>query len=63
MQKGIWCQQIRDDGSQESVSCQQQQKIDVAEKSISCRQKQDDDASKKYFVRKKIFNFFRNDAP
>ena len=38
-------------------------KVDVAQKSLSCRQKQDDAASKTYFVRKKVFIFFRNDAP
>ena len=38
-------------------------KVDVAQKSISCRQKQDDPASKKYFVRKKVTNFFWNGAP
>ena len=47
----------------EKVLHANQKKVDVAQKSVSCRQKQDDTASKKYFVRKKVITFFRNDAP
>ena len=32
-------------------------------KSTSCRQKEDDAAPKKYFVLKKVINFFGNGAP
>ena len=40
-----------------------QKKVDVAQESISCRQKQDNAAPKKYFLLKKVINFFRNGAP
>ena len=38
-------------------------KLMLHKPSISCRQKQDDAAPKKYFVLKKVINFFRNAAP
>ena len=38
-------------------------KLILHKKSISCRQKQHDAAPKKYFVLKKVTNFFRNGAP
>ena len=40
-----------------------QKKVDVARKSVSCLQEQDDAAQKKYFVLKKVINFFANGAP
>ena len=38
-------------------------KVDIAQKSILCLQKQDDPASKKYFVAKKVINFFQERHP
>ena len=38
-------------------------KLVLHKKSISCRQKQDNAAPKKYFLLKKVINFFRNGAP
>ena len=48
--------------AQKVIWCRQKQ-VDVGRKSVSCRQKQDDAAQKKYFVLKKVINFFQNGAP
>ena len=48
--------------AQKVIWCRQKQ-VDVGRKTVSCRQKQDDAAQKKYFVLKKVINFFQNGAP
>ena len=57
----IWCRQKQVDITRKSVSCQQK-KLMLHKNNISCQQKQDDPAQKKYFVLKKVINFYRNSA-